>query len=354
MTKLENLKRLLADNSNSWIPFTLNIGSEEGLTEPIKKKLKKYTGNIEPDEYFDYDFRSFSLKARFGGETPEKYHSDIKEGTYFDEWGVGHWSGGAEGTIDLMYHPLKNAESIKEVEEYPEPVIEPPENLIIIDEYHRRGYPVFGYSGSIYEWSWWLRGMTNFLMDLITNPSLAEAIIEKVAGYTLKLALKSAEYGLDVLCFYDDAGMQTGLQISPELWRKLIKPRWKSILEKTKSKYPEVHFFLHSCGNIYEIIPDIIEAGFDILHPIQPECMDIEKVKKEFGKYIVLSASISSQKTFPFGTPDEIRKEIRRLVDLFSDSSGCILCPSNAIQPETPIQNILAFVDEAKRLRQIN
>jgi hypothetical protein len=91
---------------------------------------------------------------------------------------------------------------------------------------HDRGYPVLGYAGSIYEWSWWLRGMEQFMVDLLESPSLAQAIIARVADFTAHLAVETARAGIDVLAFYDDAGSQRGMQISPELWRSFIKPAW--------------------------------------------------------------------------------------------------------------------------------
>jgi len=109
-------------------------------------------------------------------------------------------------------------------------------------------------------------------------------------------------------------------------------------------------FFLHSCGKIDQIIPDIVEAGFDILHPIQPECMDIKDVYEKYGQQILLCGTISSQKTFPFGSPDEVRKYVRGLKELFAPDNRAIICPSNLIQPEIPWENIIAFAEEAGAL----
>ena len=158
--------------------------------------------------------------------------------------------------------------------------------------------------------------MEMFMTDLILNPEIAGAIIEKITVYVKNLALESAASGIDVLCFYDDVGMQTGLQISPGMWRKYIKPSWKSVLETVRAKYPRIRCFLHSCGNIGEIVPDIVDLGFDILHPVQPECMDFEKAAASYGKDIVLCATISSQRTFPFGTPEDVREEVKRLIKI--------------------------------------
>ena len=347
MTPAEDLHALLNGRRPEWLPFSLNVGSFPGLTEPVMRRFREETGAEDPDEHFGCDWRLVSLTARFGGDDPAALHAEMKPGTTFDEWGIGHWAGGSEETPDQMLPSLARAESVADVEALPSPIVEPLADPERVAELHRRGYPVFGYAGSVYEWSWWVRGMDRFLMDLVLEPALAEAIVRKVAGHTRRLALASAVAGIDVLCFYDDAGMQTGLQISPELWRRFIKPAWAGVLDAVRREHPAAKTFLHSCGDIREIVPDIVDLGFDILHPIQPECMDFAEVHREFGRDIVLCATVSSQRTLPFGTPDDVRDEVRRLRD--TAAGRAILCPSNRIQPETPWANIVAFAEEARQ-----
>ncbi len=347
-THRENFEQLIRNGQAGWVPFTLDVGGVPGFTAPILERFERETGSRQPEEYFDYDFRTVSLSTRFGGDDPAALHASFPEGTAFDEWGIGHWAGGAAGTYEKTFPPLAHAESVAEVESFPVPIIEEGLAAEKARQYRERGYPVFGYAGSIYEWSWWLRGMENFMVDLLSNAPLAEAVVCKVAEYTKKLAHQSAAAGIDVLCFYDDAGMQTGMQIDPDLWRQFVKPQWKNVLDAVRADYPDANFFLHSCGNIEAIIPDIIEVGFDILHPIQPECMDFAAVHRRYGKDITLCATISAQKLFPFGTPDEIRAWVQRTRDCCAPENRAILCPSNMVQPETPWENIVAFAEGAR------
>lgn len=339
---------MIRDGRAGWIPFTLDVGGVPGFTGPILERCERETGSRHPEEYFDYDFRTVSLKTRFGGDDPAALHASVPGGTTFDEWGIGHWAGGATGTYEKTFPPLAHAESVADVESFPVPIIEEGTAAETARGYRERGYPVFGYAGSIYEWSWWLRGMEHFMMDLLSNAPLAEAVVGKVAGYTKTLALESAAAGIDVLCFYDDAGMQTGMQIDPDLWRKFIKPQWKGILDTVRAEHPNACFFLHSCGNIEAIVPDIIEVGFDILHPIQPECMDFAAIHREYGADITLCATISAQKLFPFGTPEAIRAWVKRTRESCAPENRAILCPSNMVQPETPWENIVAFAEAAR------
>jgi len=348
LTPRENLEQLLDGQSPRWIPFTLDVGALPGFTRPIMQRFMEETGASDPAEYFDFDFRTFSLKTRFGGDDPARYHDRVEPGVTFDEWGIGHRDLGVEGSLSESFPPLAQATSIREVEAFPSPIIETTVDLSPIAAYQSRGYPVFGYAGSIYEWSWWLRGMDAFLPGMILEPELTGAIVEKVAQYTQQLALASARAGINVLCFYDDVGMQSGMQISPDMWRRFIRPKWQQVLDAVRSTSPGVRTLLHSCGGIRQIVPDIVELGFDILHPLQPECVDFADVKREFGRHIALCSTMSAQRIFPFGSPEDVRREVRRLKTAAGDDRRCILCPSNMIQPETPWANIVAFAEEAR------
>jgi uroporphyrinogen decarboxylase len=274
--------------------------------------------------------------------------TDLPPGTTFDEWGIGHWAGGAEDTYERMFPPLAGDLDPARIRDLPEPVIEQGGAAARVAAFHARGYPVAGYAGSIYEWSWWLRGMEQFLVDLLEQPDLAGALVAKVAAFTTKLALATAEAGIDLLCFYDDAGSQSGMQISPPLWRSIVKPAWKSVLDAVRREYPEARFFLHSCGDITPVVGDVVELGFHVLHPVQPECMDPASLKERFGDRIVLCATLGAQRTLARGTPEEVTAETTRLLDTLGADSRCLVCPSNRIQPETPWENVLAFERAAR------
>ena len=351
ITPLENLRTLLGGGSPQWIPFSLDVGACPGFTDLIQREFAQRTRHTDPNEYFDTDFRLFSLRCHFGGDNPAAYHGPVPPGTVFDEWGIGHWSGGAEATVDRHYSPLARANCAGHVEALPSPVIESDVDASPVDAFHARGYAVFGYAGSIYEWCWRLRGMQEFMTDLAINPEIAEALLRKVEDHTTRLALATAEAGVDVFCFYDDVGTQRGMQISPAMWRRYIKPAWQRVLDAVRCGYPRVHFFLHSCGKIDPIVPDVIELGFHVLHPVQPECMDFPALWRQYGNQVVLAASISAQRIFPFASPDEVGAEVYRLASIVSSDRRAILMPSNRVQPETPWENVVAFAEACRALR---
>ena len=348
---IDNLRVLLERQPGAWIPFSLDVGAIAGFSPPIERTFRRMTGAEDPAEYFDADVRRFSLPVRFGGEDPARLHESVAPGTTFDEWGIGHRAADVEGTVDRTYAPLARARSVEEVEALPSPVIDVDADTSPVEAYHAAGYPVFGYAGSIYEWAWWIRGMGRCLVDLLADPPVAEARIRKVEEHTTRLAVATARAGVDVLCVYDDAGMQRGMQLSPDLWRRYVKPAWRRVIESVRAESRGVKLFLHSCGKIDEIVPDIVELGFDLLHPVQPECMDFEAAYRRYGRQILLAATISSQRVLPFGSADEVCCEVRRLAKIASADRRCMLMPSNVIQPETPWENVVAFAEEARALR---
>jgi uroporphyrinogen decarboxylase len=349
---IDNLRLLLAGEAGQWIPFSLDVGAMSGFSPPIERTFRRITGADDPAAYFDADVRRFSLPVRFGGDDPARLHEPVEPGTTFDEWGIGHRAADVEGTVDRTYAPLARARSVKDVDALPSPVIETDADASPVEAYHAAGYPVFGYAGSIYEWSWWIRGMEHFLVDLVSDPPMAEALIRKVERHTTRLAVATARAGVDVLSFYDDAGMQRGMQLSPHLWRQHVKPAWRRVIEAVRAESPTVKLFLHSCGKIDEIVPDIVELGFDVLHPVQPECMDFDATYRRFGHQILLTASISSQKVLPFGSADDVRREVKRLSEIVARDRRCLVMPSNVIQPETPWENVVALAEEARALRE--
>ena len=352
MTPRENFRLLVDGGTPRWVPFTLDVGASAGFTDAIHARFVRETGASDPAEHFDYDLRTASLERRRGraGGAARRVGpaAELPPGTTFDEWGIGHWAGGAEDTYERMFPPLTGELDEARIRDLPEPMIVAGDTAARVAAFHERGYPVAGYAGSIYEWSWWLRGMEQFLVDLLERPDLAEALVAKVAGFTTRLALASADAGIDLLCFYDDAGSQAGMQISPPLWRSLIKPAWKSVLDEVRRQYPRACFFLHSCGDITPVVADVAEIGFHVLHPVQPECMDAPAIKQRLGDRIVLCATLGAQRTLARGTPEEVEAETTRVIDALGADRRCLVCPSNRIQPETPWENVLAFERAAR------
>ena len=148
--------------------------------------------------------------------------------------------------------------------------------------------------------------------------------------------------------FADDLGAQENLQISPAMYRSLIKPRQKILFEMVK-QYTPAKIFLHSDGAIAPILPDLIEVGIDIINPVQPTCkgMDTAGLKRAYGRDITFWGSIDTQGVLPFGTPPEVADEVKRRIDHLAPGGGFVLAAVHNIQPEVPPENIVAMFETA-------
>ncbi len=192
-----------------------------------------------------------------------------------------------------------------------------------------------------------MRGLEQWMMDMASDEAFVNAFLDRVVKmqkefYTVVLE-EIGEY-IQVVEMADDFGMQTGLQISPEMYRKYFKPRhkevWSLIHDLTDAK-----LYLHSCGAISELIPDWIEIGLDIIESLQPSAagMGAEKLKKQFGGKIVLWGGLDEQYILPFGTPEEVDAEVKRIIEIFAPGGGYVFSPAHVIQPDQPLENIFAM-----------
>ncbi|GAI27446.1 unnamed protein product, partial [marine sediment metagenome] len=193
------------------------------------------------------------------------------------------------------------------------------------------------------------RGVEQVIFDIATEDPIGMACMEKRFQCCYKMsekALKAANGAIDIFWIGDDYGTQNGLLISPQTWRKLFFPKLKAMCElghKYKAKV-----MLHSCGSTREIWPGLIEAGVDIYDTVQPEAKDMDpaELKEEFGDKICFHGTISTQKTLPFGTPEDVALQVRQRIETVGKNGGFIAAPAHNIQPDTPIENILALYEQ--------
>jgi uroporphyrinogen decarboxylase len=223
----------------------------------------------------------------------------------------------------------------------------------IIDEYiadiekffadHHQCFVLCGMTQGFYDRGWSLRGTENFLIDFIENPLFVEQLFEALTDYYLKLLDKIARFPFDGIRFGDDWGAQRGMLMGPNRWRQFLKPGLAKIFDKARRQGLVV--MVHSDGDIMEIIPDLIEMGVQILNPIQPECMDIFKIKRLFGKKLCLNGGISSQYTLPLGTAAGVRQEVSACLRYLAHGGGYVIGPSKSILADTPFENTVALVE---------
>jgi uroporphyrinogen decarboxylase len=159
------------------------------------------------------------------------------------------------------------------------------------------------------------------------------------------MAVQSAQAGVDAIGTGDDVGTQRGMLMSPDTWRRWLKPRWAKVIAAAKAVKPDLLVTYHSDGDISTIIPELAEIGIDVLNPVQPECLDVAEVKRLYGDRLAFFGGMGIQTTMPFGTPEDVRAEVHRLIRILGAGGGFLIAPTHVLEPEVPWENIRAFFD---------
>jgi uroporphyrinogen decarboxylase len=275
-----------------------------------------------------------------------------QEGPYVDEWGIG-WDSQEYDTpfgkgwySEIVSHPLADDAALAS---YTPPDPERPElyeeaaRVIrdFKDEYWIVGVTVT----TIFETAWALRGLSQTLMDFVLNPDLVDSLFEIPYQYHLTAAKKLLAMGVDMIWTGDDVGAQQAMLISPDHWRRFLKPRMANFIAELKAINPDVKVAYHSDGNIMPIIPELIDIGLDVLNPIQPASMDPLQIKREFGDKLAFWGSIDEQYTLPMGSAADVGAEVTERLRTLGAGGGLILGPTHHVQLDTPLENFWAMIN---------
>jgi len=197
-------------------------------------------------------------------------------------------------------------------------------------------------------------GMEDAMIRMHETPEIIEACIKKIEEFYLEYYRRQFEASknrADIFCMGDDFATQRGLLFSPEAWRKFLKPTYQKLFGLAKSYGLKV--WLHACGQFVDVIPDLIECGLDVWETVQCHLPrnGPEHLKREFGGDLAFYGGINTQQTLPFGTPEDVRREVRERIRVLGKGGGYICGPDHHIKPEFPIENVLALFDEAAKFR---
>ena len=335
-TKRDLVLDAIAHRDTGRIPYSM-------LFEPaIGQALALHYGVASMDQVID------NAVEWIGNTLPAARATELgllENGHYLDEWGV-RWRGVGETRGQVEAPPL--AEASLTGYRFPEQI--PSE--IVVNMKARAAAGAHRYRiaklGALWEQATFMRGMTELLMDLIEHPDFVHDLLDGILEVLLaNVKLYRAELPLDCMWLSDDYGSQSGLLMSPQLWRQFIRPR----VERLCAAVHDVgcHFVLHSDGAIGEVIPDIVDMGVDILHPVQSECVDVLAVKRDYGESITLWGGYGTQGTLVFGTPAQVRREVNDACDALGAGGGFILTPGlSMIQGGVPVENAAAFIAVAQ------
>jgi len=343
LSQRENLMKLWRREGYEYVPVQFIF------CPALVKEFKKHYGDIEHADYFNFPYRDAPLNFKKQNIDWSVYYPGVEfnPGTNFSSWGVAQEPHPGSMHMHRMHHPMKDFNSLEQFQAYPYP-----ENNDLaldsltekVDSMHARGLAVCGGMGSLWENAWYLRSMEELMMDMFEGSEIASYHFNKVTDITCGRAEILAKSGVDFVHMGDDIGMQSSIMMSEEMYREWLKPLLTRLVKTVKYINPEILFSYHSCGYIEPFIPDLIESGIDILNPIQPESMSFEKIHAEYGDVLSFWGTIGTQSTMPFGTPEDVRKEVFKHLEIAGSKGGLLCTPTHLLEPDVPWENIEAYV----------
>ena len=372
MTSRERVLATLNHKEPDRVPFDLGGTVISGIHVKAYQALREYLGlpRIEPKivdilqqivqvdddmmERLGVDVKNVSPRS---SATYKVEIKEMAEYTYFyDEFSIG-WRMPKDGGwyYDMFDHPLKGDIAERDVDRFawPNP-LDPArftglkEAAKHVVEQEKRAVVIGNMSAGVMEVFAWVRGFEDYFADFVSNPKLACIIMDKVLEMKLAYwghALEILGDTIDVAQDADDFAGQDGLLISPDTYRKLVKPRHKELFDFIHS-HTKARVFFHSCGSIRAVIPDLIEIGVDIINPVQVSAagMDSAELKREFGKDLVFwGGGVDTQHVLGTGTPEQVRNDVRRRLEDFMPGGGFVFNTVHNIQGNVPPENIMAM-----------
>ena len=375
LTSRERVQAVLNHGLPDRVPIVLGASNATGISTPAYRKLKGYLG-VETQEDYLYDWPELGTAAP-DEVVLERLHSDVRgvhdrepafireknrtrePGTpYFNSWDVGSVEGDL-GTWFPAIHPLAETHSIEDIESYPWPDMDDPTRVAHVKAEARRlarenKYAILATPWLLFplERAYAMQRMDRFMRNLGKCPDFTRALLTKIAELCKALMghfLGEIGEDIDMIKIGDDLGMQNSLLMSPKMYRDIVKPIHADYISFIKSR-TKAKVFFHTDGDVFPLIPDFIEIGVDILNPIQTSAgkmSNLEELKKQFGKNLIFCGAVDTHRILPFGTPDEVRAEVKRVIEILGQGGGYMLSSVHTIMSDVPPENILAMVDAA-------
>jgi len=352
------------------IPLDLGTTNCTTLTKKAYDNLKKFLGIEKETRFMMENFQivfvdeevlqTLEIDTRGIHPQPIFQKKIINENSYQNEFGITFRMPEEGLYYDMVQHPLLG-KSLDELKDYSWPNPEKSMNLEGLKEKAKKmknegKYCLVGdmIDTGIFEPCWYLRGFENYLMDLVIDPDFATTLMEGMYHYQLQrysLFLQEVGEFLDIIFVGDDLATADNIIMSPQTYQNLIKPFHKEYFKNLKKLAPNAKLLYHSCGSIFNFIPDLVEVGIDILNPVQVSAqgMDTAVLKEKFGKEISFWGAIDTTHVLPNGTTEDVKKEVqKRVQDLGPE--GYILAAVHDIQPDVSPENIMTMYTEAKKI----
>lgn len=344
----------------AYINLMNHLGKEFGEIEFYDTLQQVVVVDDETLKEFKVDIRG--LIPNMVRKKPHNIENIGSSKFFTDEWGV-RWEM-PEGSLyyNLVKSPLTGEITEDDIDNFSFPDTGDIKLIDGLEEkakrYYDDGYAIILESicAGIFEMCCRIRGTQDFLMDLAINPDLACKLMDKLLELKIRFyEMASKRLGKYVLCIRegDDVAGQESMMMSLNMYRKLIKPRHEKLFKAQKELFPQPFYvFFHSDGQVYDVLPDFIEIGMDILNPVQITGKSLEDIKREFGDKISFwGGGCDTQKILPFGTAEDVKNDVRQRIEKLSTSGGFIFCPIHNIQADVSPENIMAMYESLEDLR---
>jgi uroporphyrinogen decarboxylase len=327
MTPRDVVRLVLEGKQPPYVPWSC------GFTKEAKAKLQGYYGT----EDIDVPLQNHLLKL--GSDIG--FFEDLGNDRVRDVFGV-VWNRSVDKDIGIVQGCLLPEPTLTEYR-FPDPLdrrffADIPSKIASAPDRFR----VFQIGFSLYERAWTLCGMENLLLDFVAEPAFVQDLFNAIADYNIAQVREALKYDIDAVYFGDDWGHQRGLQMGPAHWRRLILPVLRRMYGVVRSAGKFV--MIHSCGKVDELFDDLIEAGVNCFNPFQPEVMDVHALLPRYRGRLAFHGGLSTQRTLPFGSVDDVRRETRRLLSLGREG-GYIFAPAHDVEGDVPLKNMQAFIE---------
>jgi uroporphyrinogen decarboxylase len=375
LTSRERVQADLNHEIPDRVPIILGASNATGISLPTYRKLKELLG-VQAEEKYLYDWPELGAAA-LDEMILERLHSDVRGvhdrepdwvreknrtrepgSPYFNSWGVGSVEGDP-GTWFPAIHPLAETHAIEAIEAYPWPDMNDPTRVAHVQAEAQRLSEANQYAILATPWlafplerAFAMQRMDRLMLNLGRYPDFVRALLTKIAELCKTLMghfLREIGENIDMIKIGDDLGMQNSLLMSPKMYREIVKPIHADYISFIKS-HTKAKLFFHTDGDVFPLIPDFIEMGVDVLNPIQTSAgkmSNLEELKKQFGKNIIFCGAIDTHRILPFGTPEDVRAEVKRIIQILGKDGGYMLASVHTIMSDVPPENVLAMVDAA-------
>jgi len=334
MTKREVIKLVLDRKRPPYVPWNI------GLTKEAREKLQQHFGQSDPSAPLRTSLEDALQNhfLRLGSDIG--FFTDIGNNCFQDVFGV-IWDRSIDKDIGSPQNCVLPKPTLKGYN-FPDPL--DPRFFADIPERIEKSsdrFRVFQIGFSLWERAWTMRGWENLMMDFHDHPGFVNDLLNTIADYNIAQVKEALKYDLDAVYFGDDWGMQRGLQMGPVVWHKFIYPVLKRMygVVREAGKY----VVIHSCGDVDELFDDLIEIGVNCFNPFQPEVMDVTSLIRRYRGRLAFHGGLSTQRTLPYGSSDDVRKETEYLLELGLDG-GYIFAPAHDVEGDVPLENMLAFI----------